>query len=97
MCASSTYCQWCTEVCHDNEPDPDTAASTVPSATRSCRGSRRCRKRCDGSSSIERHKVTDDHNCVEPKCVVHVCKPIAASPVRQIRSIISGTLTAAVR
>lgn len=58
---------------------------------------RRCRKRCDGRPSIDRHKSTDKHDCAEAMCVVHVCQPMAASTVRQIHSIISGTLTAAVR
>lgn len=48
---------------------------------------RRCRLRCDGKPFIE-HKTADEHDCVT--CTPHVCKPMAASTVRQIHSIISG-------
>jgi len=58
---------------------------------------RRCRTRCDGKPFIERHKSTEQHDCVTLECVPHKCRPMAASTVRQIHSIISGTLTAAVR
>ena len=58
---------------------------------------RRCRARCDGRPFIEKHKSDSDHDCAKKKCVPHKCRPMAASTVRQIHSIISGTLTAAVR
>ena len=58
---------------------------------------RRCRARCDGRPRIERHKADGEHDCVARRCVPHVCKPMAASTVRQIHSIISGALSAAVR
>ncbi|OXM71993.1 MULTISPECIES: tyrosine-type recombinase/integrase [Amycolatopsis] len=58
---------------------------------------RRCRKRCDGKPFIELHKKDGEHDCVAAKCVPHECKPMAASTVRQIHSIISGVLNAAVR
>lgn len=58
---------------------------------------RRCRTRCDGRPFIERHRTTGEHDCVASQCVPHACKPMAASTVRQIHSIISGTLSAAVR
>jgi integrase len=58
---------------------------------------RRCRARCDRRPFIEKHQAAGEHDCVEKKCRPHVCKPMAASTVRQIHSIISGTLTAAVR
>jgi integrase len=58
---------------------------------------RRCRKRCDGKPFIEKHKTKGEHNCVASKCQPHGCKPMAASTVRQIHSIISGVLDAAVR
>lgn len=58
---------------------------------------RRCRKRCDRRPFIERHKADGEHDCAASECVAHVCNPMAASTVRQIHSIISGTLTAAVR
>ena len=57
---------------------------------------RRCRARCDGKPLVE-HKAEGDHDCVVAKCRPHVCKPMAASTVRQIHSIISGALSAAVR
>lgn len=58
---------------------------------------RRCRARCDGRPYIEKHKTEDEHSCAEKKCTLHKCRPMAASTVRQIHSIISGALTAAVR
>jgi integrase len=58
---------------------------------------RRCRRRCDGRPFVERHKVDGEHDCAASGCVVHVCRPMAGSTVRQIHSIISGALTAAVR
>ncbi|XVV01926.1 site-specific integrase [Actinosynnema sp. CA-248983] len=63
---------------------------------------RRCRLRCDGKPFIERHlkgkkKDRGEHNCETAGCKPHVCRPMAASTVRQIHSIISGTLNAAVR
>jgi integrase len=57
---------------------------------------RRCRVRCDGKPFIE-HKTEDEHDCATVKCTPHVCKPMAASTVRQIHSVISGALSAAVR
>src|SRR5689334_8157794 len=58
---------------------------------------RRCRARCDGQPRIDRHRVDGAHDCVDAECVPHRCWPMAASTVRQIHSIISGTLSAAVR
>ena len=57
---------------------------------------RRCRMRCDGKPIVE-HQADGEHNCVAAKCRPHMCKPMAASTVRQIHSIISGALSAAVR
>ncbi|TDP97927.1 tyrosine-type recombinase/integrase [Labedaea rhizosphaerae] len=57
---------------------------------------RRCRKRCDRKPFIE-HKTEEEHDCAKAGCKEHVCKPLAKSTVRQIHSIISGTLSAAVR
>jgi integrase len=57
---------------------------------------RRCRIRCDDKPFIE-HKAEGDHDCVELKCAPHKCNPLAASTVRQIHSIMSGALSAAVR
>jgi integrase len=58
---------------------------------------RRCRIRCDGKPFIEKHKADGEHDCVEQKCERHKCNPLAKSTVRQIHSVISGTLNAAER
>ncbi|MGW1681388.1 site-specific integrase [Saccharopolyspora sp. NPDC002376] len=58
---------------------------------------RRCRARCDGKPFVERHKKNGDHDCKTERCRAHECKPMAASTVRQIHAIISGTLDAAER
>ncbi|MFL6145507.1 MAG: tyrosine recombinase XerC [Labedaea sp.] len=57
---------------------------------------RRCRIRCDGKPFIE-HKKPGDHDCVKSGCRPHECDPMAASTVRQIHSIISSVMNAAVR
>jgi len=57
---------------------------------------RRCRGRCDGRPFVE-HRAKGEHDCMGAKCTVHVCKPMAASTVRQIHAVISGALSAAVR
>ncbi len=57
---------------------------------------RRCRGRCDGKPFIE-HKKEGDRDCGTAKCKPHKCKPMAASTVRQIHAIVSGTLDAAER
>ena len=58
---------------------------------------RRCRARCDGRPFIEHRSDDTEHDCAEAKCRAHVCRPMAASTVRQIHSIISAALSAAVR
>ncbi|WP_246842778.1 tyrosine-type recombinase/integrase [Allokutzneria sp. NRRL B-24872] len=58
---------------------------------------RRCRIRCDGTPFIEQHKKDGEHDCGAEECRVHKCKPMAASTVRQLHAIISGTLGAAER
>lgn len=57
---------------------------------------RRCRIRCDGKPFIE-HKADGEHDCVKTKCEPHECDPMATSTVRQIHSIVSSALNAAVR
>lgn len=57
---------------------------------------RRCLTRCDSKPFVEKHKSGGDHDCFKAECV-HVCYPMAASTVRQIHSIISSVLNAAVR
>lgn len=58
---------------------------------------RRCRTHCNGRPFIEKHKKDGPHDCAAEKCKPHVCKPLAASTVRQIHSVISGTLALAER
>lgn len=57
---------------------------------------RRCRARCDRRPFME-HKVEGVHDCVEAKCSPHECSGMAPSSVRQVHSIISVVLNAAVR
>lgn len=57
---------------------------------------RRCRIRCDGRPFIE-HNAEGEHDCAELECKPHKCKGMASSSVRQIHSILSGVLNAAVR
>jgi integrase len=56
---------------------------------------RRCRARCGGRAFVV-HRVEDKHDC-DGGCAAHVCKPMAASTVRQVHAVISGALSAAVR
>jgi integrase len=58
---------------------------------------RRCRALCDGKPFVEHGPPDADHDCARSKCRPHQCRPMAASTIRQIHSIISGTLAAAVR
>lgn len=58
---------------------------------------RRCRLRCRGVKFIEKHRSNGDHDCAVEGCRAHVCRPLAASTVRQMHSVISGTLSAATR
>jgi hypothetical protein len=58
---------------------------------------RRCRIRYEGKPFFETHKAGGEHDCVKEKCAPHSCKALAAAAVRQIRSVISGTLSAAER
>ncbi|MCG8918792.1 site-specific integrase [Actinokineospora sp. PR83] len=58
---------------------------------------RRCRARCDGKPYIEKHKKTNDHDCLTVECKQHKCRGMVASTIRQIHSIISGTMNAALR
>lgn len=58
---------------------------------------RRCRARCSGRPFIERHRSDELHDCATAGCVPHRCRPMAAATVRQIHSMISGALSAAVR
>lgn len=57
---------------------------------------RRCRIRCDRKPFIE-HKAKGEHDCKAKECGPHKCNPLAVSTVRQIHSVISGAMSAAVR
>jgi len=57
---------------------------------------RRCSRRCDRRPYVD-HRNEGPHDCAASKCSAHVCRPLAASSVRQIHAIISGALSAAVR
>jgi integrase len=57
---------------------------------------RRCRARCDGKPFVE-HKAESEHDCATEQCEPHKCNPLAVSTVRQIHSVISGAMSAAVR
>jgi integrase len=57
---------------------------------------RRCRTRCNGRPFVE-HRADGAHDCAQAGCSSHVCRPMAASTVRQIHAVISGALSAAVR
>jgi len=50
-----------------------------------------------GKPFIEKHRSEDEHDWVATGSIAHTCKPMAASTVRQIHSIISGTFSAAIR
>lgn len=58
---------------------------------------RKCRALCSGRPFVERHAEDGPHDCAAASCQLHVCKPYAASSVRQIHAILSGALSAAVR
>jgi len=47
---------------------------------------RRCRHLCSGKPLIEKHTIDGRHDCGVVKCQVHVCKPYAASSIRQIHA-----------
>lgn len=57
---------------------------------------RRCRTLCDGRPTVV-HRAKGEHDCGKARCGPHVCKPMAASTVRQMHAVISGALSAAVR
>lgn len=59
---------------------------------------RTCRSRCNGRVQVD-HAVDASraHDCTESGCRPHVCRPLAASSVRQIHAVLSGAFAAAVR
>jgi integrase len=56
---------------------------------------RTCRAHCGGRQYIE-HSTADPHTC-DGKCRPHVCRPLAASSIRQIHWCLRGALQRAVR
>ena len=56
---------------------------------------RTCRRRCGGRSFVE-HRTPRDHEC-DARCKAHVCKPLAASSIRQCHAVLSSAFSAAVR
>src|SRR3954469_11701845 len=57
---------------------------------------RRCRVHCDRRRGGVDHRTKAEHECDE-RCRPHVCRPLAASTVRQIHWILSGAMERAVR
>jgi integrase len=57
---------------------------------------RRCRDRCQGRARRIDHRTAQAHEC-DDRCRPHVCRPLAASTVRQIHWILSGAFERAVR
>jgi integrase len=56
---------------------------------------RTCRRRCAGKPFIE-HRTPRRHVC-DDRCAVHVCRPLAASSIRQCHAVLSSAYAAAVR
>jgi hypothetical protein len=54
-----------------------------------------CRRRCRGRSFVE-HRTSRAHECDE-RCAPHVCRPLAASSIRQCHAVLSSAYAAAVR
>jgi integrase len=57
---------------------------------------RRSRALCDGRPSVA-HRAEGSNDCVTARCAMHVCKPMAASTVRQVHAVLGGALSAALR
>jgi integrase len=56
---------------------------------------RRCRSHCERRPYVE-HRTSRPHECDE-RCHPHLCRPLAASTIRQVHFILSGALKRAVR
>jgi integrase len=54
-----------------------------------------CRRRCRGRSFLE-HRTPRAHECDE-RCAPHVCRPLAASSIRQCHAVLSSAYAAALR
>lgn len=57
---------------------------------------RRCRRRCKKQVGLIDHRIEREHEC-NAKCRPHVCKPLAASSVRQMHWILSAAFERGVR
>lgn len=57
---------------------------------------RRCRARCNRRAGLTDHRTTAEHEC-DDRCRPHVCKPLGASYLRQIHTVLNGAFTRAVR
>jgi integrase len=56
---------------------------------------RSCRRRCSGKAFIE-HRTLRPHEC-DDRCAPHVCRPLAASSIRQCHAVLSSAYSTAVR
>ncbi|WP_211116325.1 hypothetical protein [Glycomyces buryatensis] len=56
----------------------------------------RCRRHCTRSKRLVDHRTENPHQC-DGRCKPHECKPLGASTVRSIHTILSGALKRAVR
>jgi len=56
---------------------------------------RRCRARCNRRARVD-HRTETEHEC-DGRCAKHVCKPLGASYLRQIHTVLNGAFTRAVR
>jgi integrase len=56
---------------------------------------RTCRRRCRGKPFIE-HRTPRQHEC-DGRCATHICRPLAASSIRQCHAVLSSAYAAAVR
>ena len=56
---------------------------------------RTCRRRCGGKPFVE-HRTPRRHEC-DDRCATHICRPLAASSIRQCHAVLSSAYAAAVR
>jgi integrase len=54
-----------------------------------------CRRRCHGRTFVE-HRTPRKHQC-DARCAPHICRPLAASSIRQCHAVLSSAYAAAVR
>ncbi|GAA1840586.1 hypothetical protein GCM10009772_17780 [Pseudonocardia alni subsp. carboxydivorans] len=57
---------------------------------------RRCRRRCSRRRGQVDHRVVGDHEC-NGRCRPHVCRPLGASYLRQMHSLLNGAFARAVK